>query len=353
MIEVSDPILYVVYVQLGKNPAPTLQKFAECLHFRFSQVQCILVTDQTERWLDFPGIVLEYERDSRTTGVKKFLSNRKEYREIANGYWLFTLERFFALKVAREVIQGGIPVVHLESDVMFYPEDSILETISKDLKNIALPRFNKEYGVGSIVYFPDFGYVTKLIQLINTELGGDEIIENDMHLLGNLLNKKLIEELPSGRMTDTEVRFDWRGYQLIFDGAAIGQYLVGQDPLHTGNRRISGYLNPDFPQNLSKENWGINSVDGKEYITYESGGEKKLVVGLHVHSKLPLNDIRQKDAMWERILGEANQIIERTISEPIPDLIHSKKISLNNRLRIARRNGFTKTLVRKLKRLFQ
>jgi hypothetical protein len=353
MIEVINPRLYVIYVQLGKNPAPTLQKFAKNVYSRFSEVQCILVTDQVEYWCDFPGIVIEYTREASGAGLEKFLSNRREYREIANGYWLFTLERFFALEKGRDIIQNGIPVIHTESDVMFYPEDSILETISKDLKNIAVPRFNEEYGVGSIVYFPDFRYVTKLIQLINTELGGDEVIENDMHLLGNLLNKKLIEELPSGRMTDREIRFDWRGYQLIFDGAAIGQYLVGQDPLHTGNRRISGYLNPDFPQNLSKENWGINSVDGKEYITYESGGEKKLVVGLHVHSKLPLNDVRQKDAMWERILGEANQIIERTISEPIPDLIHSKKISLNNRLRIARRNGLAKTLVRKLKRLFQ
>ena len=285
--------------------------------------------------------------------MEKFLSNRKEYREIANGYWLFTLERFFALEKGRDVIKNGIPVIHTESDVMFYPEDSIVNMISTNLKKIALPRFNKEYGVGSIVYFPDFGYVKKLIQLINEELDGDVVIENDMQLLGNLLNKKFVEELPSGRMTDSEVRFDWKGYQLIFDGAAIGQYLLGQDPLHTGNRRISGYLNPDFPQNLSTENWEINTVDGKEYITYQSGTEKKLVVGLHVHSKLPLSDVAQKDAMWQRILGEANQIIERRMSEPIPDLIHSKKISLNNRLRIARRNGLAKTLVRKLKRLFQ
>ena len=353
MIEVDKPLVYLIYVHLGQNPAPTLQKFAENVSSLFPKSQCILVTDQPKNWHSFPGVVLDYKRDKRQTGIKIFLSNHREYEEISKGYWLFTLERFFALERARDYIKSDIPVIHLESDVAIYLTESVLNSISSELKRTSLPRFSSEYGVGSCVYFPNKEHIKEFIQLIGSELQAEKSIENDMQLLGCLLNKGLVDELPSGRMTESEIQLNWGGYQLIFDGAAIGQYLLGQDPLHTGNRRISGYRNPTFPTVLSDEFWEIVKVGNKEFVSYRDGDNKKLVVGLHVHAKLPINEISGEDKIWDRIILEANNDVAREWGESIPDLIHSQKISLINRVRIAKRNGLVKTVIRKIGRLVQ
>jgi hypothetical protein len=351
MIEVSKPLVYLVYVHLGQNPAPTLQKFAENISGLFPESQCILVTDQPKNWTLFPGVVLDYKRDKRQTGIKKFLSNHREYEEISSGYWLFTLERFFALERVRDYIKSDIPIIHLESDVAIYLSESILNSISSKLKRTSLPRFSSDYGVGSCVYFPDSEHIKDFIELINTELHAEKAIENDMQLLGCLLNKELVDELPSGRMTNSEIQINLGEYHLIFDGAALGQYLLGQDPLHTGNRRISGYRNPSFPTVLSDEVWEIVENDNKEFLSYRAGEQKKLVVALHVHAKVPLTKISSADIAWARMIKEANHVVEREWGDLTPDLIHSQKISVTNRVRIAKRHGLVKTIIRKVSRL--
>ena len=351
MIEIEAPVVYFAYVHIGKNPSPTLLKFARNLHFRFPESQLILITDRAENWNDFPGIVLEYSSNRRQPGIRNFLAKRREYADISNGYWLFTLERFLALAQLNELALDEVPIIHLESDVAIFLTKDLLNTLKPQLSKTALPRFSDDYGVGSIVYFPNKNHLREFIYLINVELKGKKIIENDMELLGILLNKGLVEELPSGRLESSEIQLTWQDYKIVFDGAAIGQYLLGQDPLHTSNRRISGYQNPNFPQRLSEEIWKIIRISENDFLSYGADGSKRLVLGLHVHAKVPLEPISMADPTWEQIIEEANQIVTRKIGHFTPDLIHSRKISFKNRMRIAKRNGLIQTLKRKVRNL--
>jgi hypothetical protein len=351
MIEVEDPVAYFAYVHIGKNPSPTLLKFARNLHLRFPESQLILITDRVEDWSSFPGILLEYSRNMRQPGVRNFLAKRREYADISNGYWLFTLERFLALAQLNEIALTEAPIIHLESDVAIFLTKDLLNSLKPQLSKTALPRFSDDYGVGSIVYFPNKNHLTEFIYSINIELKGKHEIENDMELLGILLNKSLVEELPSGRLESSEIELNWQDHEIVFDGAAIGQYLLGQDPLHTGNHRISGYQNPNFPQQLSEEIWKIIRISKNDFLSYGVDGNERLVLGLHVHAKVPLEPISMADPTWKQIIEEANQIVTRKMGDFTPDLIHGKKISFKNRVRIARRNGLIQTLKRKVRNL--
>lgn len=351
MIEIKAPVVYFAYVHIGKNPSPTLIKFARNLHLRFPESQLILITDRVENWSDFPGIVLSYSSNMKQPGISKFLAKRREYADISNGYWLFTLERFFALAQLNKIALAEVPIIHLESDVAIFLTKDLLNILKPQLRETALPRFSDDYGVGSIVYFPNKNYLTEFIHSINVELIGENEIENDMALLGILLNKRIVEELPSGRLESSEIQLNWQDYEIVFDGAAIGQYLLGQDPLHTSNQRISGYQNPNFPQQLSEETWKITRISENDFLSYGADGNKRLVLGLHVHAKVPLDPISMDDPTWKQIIDEANQIVTRKMGDFTPDLIHSKKISFKNRIRIAKRNGLIQTFKRKVRNL--
>jgi hypothetical protein len=307
-------------------------------------LELALITDHPELHGEFPGNLTYYSRDTSNPWLREFIAKRREIKEIAGGYWLHTLERIFALNAILPDL-GDRVLIHIESDVYLNLSDQLIRNISENLSKVAVPRFSSTRGIASILIAPSADILREGLDKLGSLLMNDSSIDSDMILLGKALNLDIFQEVqtnPSMPMVTNDEKGVESRY--IFDAAAIGQYLFGQDPFHTDGQRISGFINPDAPFNPTKYRYSIlESQQSKSQAIFMDNIE---VINLHIHSKLSLPPISRLEPIWTRATQEANGSIERTTDAFKPDLIHTQSISLLNRLRIARRNGLVRSLIR-------
>jgi hypothetical protein len=341
----------VVYVHLGQNLAPTLIPFSRLIRSQLSDVDLYLITDFPTNWKEFPGTIIKYDKKLRTKGFDRYAKKFHVFEKISGGYWLFAVERLFAIHLLSRYING--PVIHLESDVypIFSPE--LIETLYVRVDKVAVPRYSGSRGIASILYIKSLAdYLEVLNHLLFILNLNTKTLLSDMDLLGVALNKKIIEELPTYPSDSWEVNFNGDFRHVIFDAAALGQYLFGQDPFHTDGFRISGYKNPDFKIDLGNYKWNLTEDSTKHTsLNLEMSGKRFYPVNLHIHSKELLPPLDLNNTRWIRAIEEGNGHIERLRSEKVLNTIHSKPIELSNRLRLAQRTGMIKASIRFFRRI--
>lgn len=341
-----------MFVHLGKNPSPQLVFMAAAAKKLNPSVEMYLVTDHPKFWQDFPGILIVYDKSNREEFISNLAKKNKDMEEIAGGYWFFTFERLYALECIYSKIDHNQSFLHFESDVLPMLLQKDLNLFSDRNLRTAVPRFSRSRGIASVLYSPSHNDFKRFLKVLSNYLTDGRQQINDMELLGLALNDGEIDELPT---SPKDAWFDADGKRLIFDGAAIGQYLFGQDPFHTEGRRISGFINPDFQPNLQSWNWEIAS-DGPQppFLKIISENSDFRVLNLHVHSKIILSEPGFSDD-WTRAISEANGSIPRIAGELTLNSIHTARISILNRFRTARRKGLVRSiaayLLRKKKRV--
>jgi hypothetical protein len=325
----------IVFVHLGDNPSPTLIPFAKFALKNNPKSEIFLITDSRLRWPDFPGQVIVSKK--RNKASIKHLVQRSRYNEkIAGGYWVKTYERIFALSNLYGYIDPNLPIIHIESDVLLQDYRILENALNIQIEHeIAVPRISEDLGIASILYSRDIEsliYGLKKLDLLGRS--NPDICTNDMKLLGLALNRGIVSELPTWTNSKSVSISGNRKY--LFDGAAIGQYLFGRDPIHTDNVRISGYENPTFPIKPSELSWHLEkntifAYDGENYYYFAN---------LHIHSKeivgYPDSDLQR----WFEILEEANGVKPRVPSGLIKEEIHIRGYSPLVKLEIFLRTRF-------------
>ena len=344
--EFMDSKINVVLVHFGINPSPTLLQFAQMAKDSISNTRLILVTDLPEKWKEFPGTICEFNPAAfLSETMKKFVDHNREYLGIANGYWMFTLQRIFALIQIKDIVGDYEPIVHIESDVLLtISREEIQKIISQPNFRTGVPRHSDSEGIGSILIARHISELATLIHNLEKILEKETEWISDMHLLGVALRTGIMDELPS--YPDSGIPTS-QGTHLIFDGAAAGQYLFGRDPLHSGGRAISGYLNPHFNFNLAKVKWVLREVSGRETIGFQFEGNYFYLGNIHIHSKTTIGRIDSRSADWKRVVNEANGVISRTPGDYVEDKIHTSKTPLTFKILKARKNGLIKTIWQK------
>ena len=335
----------LVLVHLGKNPSPILIEMAELATKRLDDSKVFLITDHPSDWINFPGEVINYSRDDRKIYLESLVRKNPELEQIAGGYWLYSLERLFALGKIYDHVNSDEAILHFESDVLLLLNDSDFDQMVLNIRQCACPRFSKDRGIASLFFIPNNSELLSLLKSMKEILSRKSAPINDMELLGICLNEDIVDELPS---LPNESWENPAGEKLVFDGAAYGQYLFGQDPFHTGGRRISGFQNPDFPVELSQAIWRVSEGGDLERksLVYTYNFQEYRVLNLHLHSKIRTGKVDHRSPLWVQAINEANGEIPRVQGELEANLIHTQKITIVNRLRIARRNGLGKSLGR-------
>jgi len=290
---------YLVYVQLGQNPAPILYDSArQALDCK--NLETFLITDKPFLHNLFPGKVIEYHRSHNRRALKSFNRRYPDKRSMAGGYWLNTLERIFALNVLKNHVEYDAQIIHTESDVYSYLNEEILVTLNEMNINVAMPRFSPERGIGSFVYFRNFGFLEGSLDSFQKILDR-ESIENDMELFGFALNSGLIQQ-------------------------------------------------------YEKAKWGVHEINGKKFVSFTYGGSKFVIVNLHLHSKEIIPEIDAENLIWTRVFNEANGISPRSVRTSGVTSVHAERPLIRTRIQTIRRLGLGNTLVltaRKLLRIIR
>ena len=332
---------YLVYVHIGKNASLILNDVASQAGSE-GNLELILITDRPRTHRGFPGQIINYKRSQNKKILKSFNSQYPEKRSLAGGYWLNTLERIFALNSLKNEIEMDSQIIHTESDVYSYLSHDFLTAINSQKYETALPRFNSERGIGSIVIFRNYNAIEKSLKLFEKILSEIDI-ENDMELFGEALNRGYISELPSDPSSAIQIEDD---QYLIFDGAAFGQYLFGQDPFHQNGDYVSGDVNPHSSVNYSETTWGISEFKGKSYLSFSIAEKTYFLANLHLHSKEKIQPLDNQSIFWQRVVSEANGDSLRVRRKSGIESIHNRKPSFFTRIQISRRLGIRESMNR-------
>jgi len=210
----------------------------------------------------------------------------REKRTFRGGFWFFTSYRFKAIEYLMR-LEGIGPIVHIENDVLVYQNLDQIKFHTDE--KIILVKDSQTRCIPSIMYIPN-------VNLLEVNLKMFDRNKNDMNNWGKakdvdtfpiilpeldptLTIKKDDKDL---ERVDSIFSRNFSKYKVIFDGAAIGQYLGGIDPRNCpGNEDTSGFVNETCVVNYSKFKFiWRNSVP---YLVYHN--KEIPIICLHIHCK--------------------------------------------------------------------
>lgn len=313
----------LIFVHIGTGRAPLLLSMATDAACRLPKCQVVLVTDDCRRWVDFPGMVIQYTRGADEEWLSSLVRRYPEKGLEHEGYWIRTLERLFALRTAIENFPES-EFVHIESDVFSLIDSDVLDALRSTHSRPAAPRLSPGLVCPSIIYIPTAQSGQQFLARLSTYMRTTKLWHSDMELLDVASKRGWLEELPttpiqaaaqqiSSELSDDRSRSARR--LAIFDALAIGQYLFGQDPFHTAGLRKPGHIWPDFPGRIAEWAWAVSppNQDGNVTILVDDGALVAQVANVHLQSKFdPGLLISPVPETWVAAIQEANGVIAST-----------------------------------------
>jgi hypothetical protein len=274
----------IVLVSVGNFQEYILSNLRQLIRLGHTKIYVITNQEYEHHFAEFGGKVkcifhhllqddFEYEKHTQLD---------KTFR---NGFTVLTSSRFFYLYAFMK--QYNIEnVLHLENDVPIYYHTSVLEQkIDKQYMYIPVDCYHR--AIASIVYIPNH-------TLLGNILAHYTFDQNDMTNFSTLSQQfpQWIHTFPiaSPSMANTEeqnyVTQNWNQFNMIFDAAAIGQYLGGVDPRNiSGNSQ--GFVNETcvIKYNEYGFRWSKDTEDGilRPFLVNE--GFMYPIFNLHIHCK--------------------------------------------------------------------
>jgi len=231
-------------------------------------------------------------------------------RQFRDSFWTYTTERFFVLETIMRQLSLS-EVVHLENDVMLYCDLADLVPKLRELyRGIAATFDNDRRCVPGFLYVPHSGSIGRLNDFIIARLqeirlrqrGRTPIDVNDMSLLGHFRSQGplAIDHLPIVPPDYAGILRSKLGHaaanpacyskhfamlQMIFDAAALGQYLGGVD-FRSASCQGSGFINEScvFDPRAVQARLCLDAA-GRRVPVIETAAGIFPVANLHIHSK--------------------------------------------------------------------
>lgn len=209
-----------------------------------------------------------------------------------NGFYVYTTQRFFYIEAICKMF-NLTSFFHIENDIMFYQSFERIMTSMDHTNKMWMVQDSEHRVIPSVVFIPNYDSIRKLNTFImDTTRNVPEFI-NDMGLLAMFPDKHKFPIHPNGN--------------LMFDGAAIGQYLGGIDvdnvidKYNTENKQTPpreliecinptiGFINEtsDFKPNTEQFSWIEKCTSPKNSPPLRKlyCNSDTAVSNLHVHSK--------------------------------------------------------------------
>ena len=231
-----------------------------------------------ENFKEYKSIQLIDKNELQSEYITNYKNFSRLDRNWRDGFWYNTSLRMFYVHAYMQKydIRGAI---HIENDVMIYDNlDNIRSGFKKEALYCAFDGSGRV--ILSIIYIPSYIHLEKVLQ-------NYDYSANDMINFGRLEND--IESFPiidNKSFKDADIlNRNYTDFGVIFDAAAIGQYLGGVDKI-CNLPDVEGYVSPDclVKYNIYNFYWmKINHYIWCPYIKINN--ELIKVINLHIHRK--------------------------------------------------------------------
>lgn len=205
--------------------------------------------------------------------LKHFEKKDKSDVNFRNGFWKFTSMRLFCIyeyMKSRKINN----CFHVENDVMTYLP---LHTLNMEHK-LYLTMDNHDRCIPSIMYIPSYQFMDDLISSF-------DFANNDMINLAQFYqkNKHICKAFPiiNNQCGIYSENFD--EFNMIFDAAAIGQYLGGVDPRNISCNTV-GFVNETCVVDYSKYQFYWINCNGR-FVPHIYIDMLIPIANLHIHCK--------------------------------------------------------------------
>jgi hypothetical protein len=216
--------------------------------------------------------------DYNSEYLQTFKNNLDLDKNYRNGFWLNCSMRYVYIYEYMR-INNIADIIHIENDIMVYDNlDNLKDKFNKDKIYFAFD--NIDNVIPGIIY-------------INNHINFKIILNNylmnkcDMENFGKFFNTTFVEPFPIISIDNEETYFNknFKTFNSIFDGAAIGQYLGGVDKRNNINADI-GYINDAciIKFNNYKFYWKKINDLWNPYVEINNNLVK--INNLHIHCKL-------------------------------------------------------------------
>lgn len=208
------------------------------------------------------------------------------------GFTVFTSSRFFYIHAFMKK-HGVERVLHLENDVLLYYNSTQTLANKLDQEHIYIPVDSYHRAIASIVYIPTADLLGSLLEHYPHD-------QNDMVAFSTLV-RRFPEKFctfpigPSTLATNPEQAFvtqNWAQFRMVFDAAAMGQYLGGVDPRNASGD-TTGFVNETCVLKYHDcggrfvwdhgDDEGVDDPIRRPYLEFQ--GEVYPIFNLHIHCK--------------------------------------------------------------------
>lgn len=274
-----------------------------------------------------PLSILDKEHNENFEQYKTVMSEKFiDLSQFRDGFWISTTARFYYINILINLFKLK-NVFHIENDIMMYESFNDLYNCMKldlldnlqEINKICMVQDAPDRIIPSLLFFPDFSTINTLTSFMTETLKRTNAFINDMNLLAMFPDKF---NLPVDPNIVNKAR-------IIFDGAALGQYLGGVDykNLPNSDNLLVQYDNPSKGFINETSILKPNALDFiKRNVIFDHlqipikiplcGKSKNVsfdkihkIVNLHIHSKQlnqfsSINDLMFKEIIsGDRVVG--------------------------------------------------
>jgi hypothetical protein len=209
-------------------------------------------------------------------------------KSFRNGFWTLTSLRFFYIYSLMEKY-NLTNCIHIENDVLLYYNVNTLENkFSEDYMYVPFDTYKRN--IASIIYIPN-------CRVFKNILDKYDFTKNDMEnfyyiklYTGLIKNLPIFPDICATSNEELFVSENFNVFNIIFDAAAIGQFLGGVDPKNCAYDTV-GFINETCVIKYNKYSflWEVENNVKKPHLLIN--GSKFKIFNLHIHSKKLLNFI--------------------------------------------------------------
>jgi hypothetical protein len=263
----------IILVSVGNFQEYILDNIKNLLLFNNNDITVITNKDFFSYFNDYPIELINCNELSDNN----FNINSQLDKGFRNGFWHYCSLRLFY--VYSYIKQNNLEnCIHLENDVLTYIDFEDIKANFKENKVYATFDCNSRV-IPGIIYISNYKSFEPIINTYNFNI-------NDMENLAKF-NELVILPLPIFPIINGNiVKFNklYFDFNMIFDAAAIGQYLGGVDPKNEiGDTR--GFINETCVIKYNKYNFEWIKINNLFIPHLVIGANKYKITNLHIHCK--------------------------------------------------------------------
>ena len=283
--------MIIVLVSIGNFQEFIIDNIKNLLLFQNTQIYIITNSEFFHLLENLPIKLIDY----KILDNHNFDNNSKLDKEFRNGFWHYCSLRLFYVYSFMKLYNFS-NIIHLENDVLTYINFDLI--VNKFTENKVYATFDSYSRViPGILFIPNYKAFEIIINNYNFGL-------NDMENLGKF-DESVILPLPIFPIinNNTVIKFNklYNDFNLIFDAAAMGQYLGGVDPRNKpGDTR--GFVNETCVIKYDKYKFEWVIIDDL-YIPHIIINNKYYrICNLHIHSK-ELNKFMSNNPLEQKLIN--------------------------------------------------